>query len=101
MTASLDFAHQHFPPAVVPGKRFDERHYKTFCVCHPDQNHPSADVDYDAKAGMTLIICRTCGANGAAMCEARSLPVGNLYDTPRTAVPRTGYTLADYVVDKA
>ena len=49
----------------------------SLCPCHSDR-HPSLSIDEGTDC--VLIVCRSCGANGADVCEQLGLPPGALFD---------------------
>lgn len=56
---------------------------KAQCPCHDDDD-PSLDIAINEANNGVVMVCRACGANGAAVVKALGLSERALYDEPRT-----------------
>ena len=76
------------------------------CPVHSDR-HPSLSIDEGAAC--VLVVCRSCGANGADVCEVLGLPPGALFDDwgenrasrPRRPVAKKPTTISEALLAAA
>ncbi len=89
-------SHLQMMTEVSPGQK-----WQALCPCHNDHN-PSLDIKLAEDGRSLLVLCRSCRANGAAVCKKLGIPESSLFldDGGKDGLSKIGLMVADLCVVK-